>query len=163
MKVDVLIVLGAPNSPSGKLSRIALGRLDACFNLYKKGRHILCTGGWGKHFNTSKEAHALYAKKYLMEKGVQDNDFLDFALSSNTVEDALKIKPIISTLENPQLTVITSDYHINRVKLIFQLVLENYPINYLGVQTDLPEKQMKVLIEHEQTAIQSIISNGLYY
>ena len=92
-----------------------------------------------------------------------ENDFLDFALSSNTVEDAVKAKPIISTLQDPQLTVITSDYHIERVKLIFQHVLENFHINYLNVKTDLPEKQMKVLIDHEQDAIQTIVKNGLYY
>lgn len=163
MKNEVLIVLGGPNDPTGKLSNIALDRLEECFTLYEKGKRILCTGGWGKHFNTSKEAHATYAKKYLIEKDIPGNDFLDIAISSNTVEDAVKVKEIISKLENPQLTVITSDYHVERVKLIFQHVLKNHAINYVGVKNDLPKKDLKILIEHEKTAIQSINKNGLHY
>jgi uncharacterized SAM-binding protein YcdF (DUF218 family) len=163
MNNEILIVLGAPNDPSGNLSKIAIDRLDACFNLYEKNKRILCTGGWGQQFNTSEEAHATYAKRYLIEKGVSENDFLELALSSNTVEDAAKVKEIISNLEHPQLTVITSAYHVDRVKLIFRQVLKNYDIHYVGVKSDLPEEQLNILIKHEKKAIQSIRKNGLYY
>lgn len=119
MKKEVLIILGSPNSPSGKLSDISLSRLNYCVNHYQTGNLILCTGGWGAHFNTSEHAHASLAKQYLIENGILEAVFLDFALSGNTVEDAVKAKEILSKLDNIKLTIITSDYHVNRVKLIF--------------------------------------------
>ena len=69
MKKEVLIILGSPNSPSGALSDISISRLNDCVNRYQKGDFILCTGGWGAHFNISKSSHAALAKQYLMGKG----------------------------------------------------------------------------------------------
>ena len=38
-------------------------------------------------FNPTSLPHAYYSKQYLLHKGVKENDFLEFVLSSNTVED----------------------------------------------------------------------------
>lgn len=160
---EVLIVLGAPNSPTGKLSKISKSRLDCCVKLFSPGKFVLCTGGWGKHFNTSKEAHAIYAKRYLLKKGVSEENFLDNALSENTVDDAVKIASVISGLGELILTVITSDYHLERVKIIFEEVLKGLKIEYIGTQSQLTDKELKSLIEHERSAIAWINKNGLYY
>ncbi|MDY7394166.1 YdcF family protein [Aureibaculum sp. 2210JD6-5] len=160
---EIFIILGSPNSPAGELSQISKSRLNCCVQHYKEGNLVLCTGGWGAHFNVAKKPHALFAKKYLVESGVAENDFLDFALSSNTVDDAVKIKPIIAILENPKLTVITSDYHIKRVKLIFNEILADYKIKYIGVINNLPSEELDALVCHEKTAIDLIVKNGLYY
>lgn len=163
MKNEVLIVLGSPNSPAGELSEISKSRLDFCANIYSEGMLVLCTGGWGEHFNTAKEAHAFYAKKYLIKKGIQKDDFLDFALSENTVDDAVKIKEIVAKLEQPRLTVITSDYHLERVQLIFGEILHGYNIKYMGAPGNIENHLLQHLINHEKEAIQSIVKNGLYY
>lgn len=163
MNKKVLIILGSPNSPSGKLSDISISRLNDCLNRYQKGNLILCTGGWGEHFNTSKKSHATFAKQYLIEKGILEEDFLDFALSGNTVDDAVKIKPIISKLEKSKLTIITSDYHLNRVKIIFNKILENYTMDFIGVKSNLNQEEYNACMQHEIIAINSILQNGLYY
>ena len=163
MKKEVLIILGSPNSPSGKLSDISIGRLNYCVDHYQKGNLIICTGGWGEHFNISKKSHATFAKQYLIEKGLLEEDFLDFALSGNTVDDAVKIKPIISKLKKIKLTIITSDYHLNRVKIIFNEILENYTMDFIGVDSNLEQEAYNALMLHEKKAINSIVQNGLYY
>ena len=163
MKKDVLIVLGSLNSPSGELSTISISRLNYCVKIYQPGNLVLCTGGWGDHFNTSKNSHASYAKQYLIEKGVLESDFLDFALSGHTVDDAVKIKPIVEALENIKLTIITSDYHLNRVKLIFNEILEGYNMDFAGVESHLPKEELEAVAIHEIKAIASILQNGLYY
>lgn len=163
MKKDVLIVLGSPNSSSGELSNISTSRLNYCANIYQPGNLVLCTGGWGDHFNTSTNAHASYAKQYLLEKGLMEIDFLDFALSGHTVDDAVKVKPILSELENIKLTVITSDYHLNRVKLIFIEILEGYDMDFVGVESGLPQEEFEAAVQHENKAVASILQNGLYY
>lgn len=163
MKKEVLVVLGSPNSPDGELSAISKGRLDYCVQLYSKGKLILCTGGWGKQFNTSTEAHAVYAKRYLAEKGVLECDFLDFALSENTVDDAIKIKKIVAKLDNHDLTIITSDFHLERTQLIFQVILKGFSFSCIGVSCKLEKDQLQRLVTHEKAAIKLILINGLYY
>ncbi|MDO5981535.1 YdcF family protein [Flavivirga spongiicola] len=163
MKKEVLVILGSPNSPSGKLSDISISRLNYCINRYQKRNLILCTGGWGKHFNLSKNSHASFAKQYLIKNGLLEEDFLDFALSGNTVDDAVKIKPIISKLGKIKLTIITSDYHLKRVKLIFNEILKSYTMDFIGVESHLEQEAYNALIQHEKSAINSILKNGLYY
>lgn len=163
MKKDVLVVLGASNSPAGELCEVSKSRLDLCVDNYTPGKLVLCTGGWGTHFNTSKEAHAIYAKNYLMEKGVAKEDFLDLAISNNTVDDAVQIKSIISTLGALKLIVVTSDYHLERVKLIFSEVLMEYDIKFIGAPSELENKDFERLIAHENSAIETIKKNGLYF
>ncbi len=163
MKNEVLIVLGSPNSPDGELSEISKSRLELCANVYSKGTLVLCTGGWGEHFNMAKEAHAFYAKDYLIKKGIQKGDFLDFALSENTVDDAVKIREIVANLEQPRLTIITSDYHLERVQLIFGEILHGYDIEFTGAQSNLERDHLQNLDKHEKEAIKTIVENGLYY
>ena len=163
MNKEILVVLGSPNSPTGELSVISKERLDFCLEIYRKEMMILCTGSWGAHFNTASEPHAFYTKKYLMEKGVPEDRFLKFGLSSNTVEDAVKIKDIVSRLENINLKIITSDYHLERVKLIFKEILKNYKMTFFGVKSNFEKEKYNVLVQHEKKAIEGILKNGLYY
>ena len=163
MKKEVLVVLGSPNSPSGELGDISKSRLDCCRKMFAKGQLILCTGGWGPHFNISDKPHAFYGKEYLLGNGLSEEDFLEIALSENTVDDAVKIEPIISNYPNVKLTVITSDYHLDRVALIFKEILKNYEISFVGVESNLDKGTFDTLVKHEKEAINSILKNGLYY
>lgn len=163
MKKEVLIVLGSPNSPLGVLSDISKNRLEYCKTIFKEGNLVLCTGGFGEQFNTSNRAHAIYAKEYLISKGLSEKDFLDVVLSSNTVDDAVKIKPIISKLENIKLIIITSDYHINRVKLIFDEILSDFKIKYIGVESNFKKEIFNSLVQHEDKAVAFILKNGLTF
>jgi uncharacterized SAM-binding protein YcdF (DUF218 family) len=161
---EVLVVLGSPNSSNGELSDIAKSRLDGVNKLYAAGKRILCTGGWGNHFNTTPKAHAEYAWQYLLKKGIPEQAFLEQALSSNTVDDAVKSKMILSKLDNPHITIVTSDFHLERVKLIFKKILPAFEIQFIGVSSAfLTTEQKAAFVAHEQTAIRSIQANGLYF
>ncbi len=161
--IEILVVLGSPNSVLGKLSTISISRLDYCAQHFNKKKRILCTGGFGAHFNTTKIPHATYAKEYLLEQGISTASFLPSALSSNTVDDAVKIKSIISNLENIKLTIISSDYHLKRVEYIFNEILQKHPKTYIGVPSNLDPKALAVLIQHEEKSLESMLKNGIYY
>ena len=161
---NIVIVLGSPNSESGDLSDIAKNRLNFCLQLcLNRSMSILCTGGWGKQFNTTELPHAKYAKDYLISKGLKENQFLDYALSSHTVDDAVKAKEVLEEIECGEITIITSDYHLERVKLVFDEILSGYKKNYVGVANYLPKETEHMLIEHEKESVKSIKENGLYY
>ncbi|MGX1928053.1 YdcF family protein [Flagellimonas sp. 2504JD4-2] len=161
---EVLVVLGSPNSASGELGPIAISRLGRCLDLFQKKSWVLCTGGWSPHFNTAELPHAHYAKAYLVKKGVPEGAFLEFALSKNTVDDAVKAKTVLTELNTEvALTIITSDYHAERAKLIFEEVLNGYAMKFIGVESNLSEMEYEEVLSHEKRAIASIQQNGLYY
>lgn len=163
MSKRILIVLGAPNSPNGNLSSIAKNRLDLCFKILLQSDLILCTGGWGKNFNTASLPHSYYAKEYLLKKGILKSYFLEPAISNNTVDDAVKAKEIISKYKKLKLLIITSDFHINRANLIFKEILKEYTLEFVAAENNLPRHQLKKIVEHEKKSINKIIENGLYY
>lgn len=160
---EILIVLGSPNTPEGELMKIAIDRLNACLELFNKDLNlVLCTGGFGAHFNTTKIPHAQYAVNYLEKRGIPKTHILDIALAANTVDDAVKAKVIISEFNFP-LRVITSEYHLKRVKIIFEAVLPDFRKEYLGIHHNLPKHEMDKLVEHETKSVAGLIKNGVYF
>jgi uncharacterized SAM-binding protein YcdF (DUF218 family) len=162
--MKVLIVLGSPNSENGELGATAVDRLNFCLKVFNpKENYIICTGGFGEHFNTSANPHAAHAMKYLMSKGVNEERFLEFALSANTVEDAVLSKKILEKNNLFSIVVISSDYHLERVKIIFDEILASFAIEYIGVKHNISDFEKEKLIEHEKKAISGILNKGLYY
>lgn len=162
--MEVIIVLGSPNFPDGTLGPIALDRLQGCLSIFNPQKHkILCTGGFGAHFNTSPIAHANYLKDILIQKGVPSTAFLPLALSSNTVEDAVMSKSILKETKFKDLIIITSEYHVARVKFIFTEILKDFNLNFKSVAHHSIDDVLEPLIQHEKVAMDQLISNGLYY
>lgn len=159
----ILVTLGAPNTITGQLSAIAQQRMDACIATYQAGDRILCTGGWGTHFNQAPRPHAYYAQHYLMSKGVPSGAFIEMALSSNTVDDAVKTKAIIEQYPNHSIVVITSDFHKERAELIFREILNWTDLSFIGAESIMSDDERNALIAHEQQAIKQIKETGLYY
>lgn len=158
----IILVLGAPNDESGNLSQIALDRLECAYSLYTNNEHtrILCTGGFGEHFNKSIQPHAYHAKRFLISKGVREADFLEFASSSNTVEDFRKSKSIIEKESPAILLIVTSDFHMERVKILHDLIL-NYPaVVFIPAKSSLMEIELIPLINHEKKAIKQLRDNN---
>jgi vancomycin permeability regulator SanA len=162
--MEVIVVLGSPNFPDGTLGPIALDRLQGCLSIFNPQKHkILCTGGFGAHFNTSPMAHANYLKDFLTLKGVTSTAFLPLALSSNTVEDAVMSKSILKEMEYKDLIIITSEYHMARVKFIFTEILKDFNLKFKAVAHHSIDDVLEPLTQHEKMAMDQLISNGLYY
>ena len=162
--MEVIVVLGSPNFPDGTLGPIALDRLQGCLSIFNSQKHkILCTGGFGAHFNTSPVAHANYLKDFLILKGVPSTAFLPLALSSNTVEDAVMSKSILKETKFKDLIIITSEYHVARVEFIFTEILKDFNLNFKAVTHHSIDDVLEPLIQHEKVAMDKLISNGLYY
>ncbi len=161
---NVIIILGSPNSPKGRLHKIAIGRVNKCLEIFNPETDmILCTGGFGSHFNTTEKPHAAYLKRYLMRKGIAESYFLPFALSSNTVEDATKSKAILLENTFKKVTIITTEYHLRRVQLIFDEILEGIEKTYVPVPNNISKSIFQKFEKHEDKAVEGILRDGLYY
>ncbi len=161
---NVIIILGSPNAVKGRLSKIAIGRARKCLEIFNSETDmILCTGGFGLHFNTTSTPHAEYLKRYLIKNGIPEKHFLPFANSSNTVQDATKSKEILLNYEFKKITIITTEYHTKRVQLIFNEILSDFDKTYLEVINNMSIKSLQKFRNHEIKAIEGILKNGLYY
>lgn len=146
----VIIVLGAPNDKNGNLSSIAISLTE-----YKKNKNckVLCTGGFGEHFNITDKPHGFYTKNYLMQNGIHSSVFLEIALSSNTREDAELSKPILEKNGIDNAILVTSEFHMERAKLLFNKAMPEIKFEYSEAITDICESDFQKLIEHEKNAI----------
>jgi uncharacterized SAM-binding protein YcdF (DUF218 family) len=158
----LILVLGSPNSPNGELYSIAKERCNLALAEFAKrpGWKILLTGGFGPHFNTTDKSHAEYLKRHLTARGIPDNDFVEFAPSSSTQQDASLSKPIVLRHRVPEILVVTSDYHAERARYIFEKEFADTDvrISFSLSKTDpeISDVDLDALIKHERHALRKL-------
>lgn len=152
----VIIVLGSPNDDEGNLSAIAISRCEQAFVEYTKNSDykVLCTGGFGDHFNKTKLPHAKYIKEYMQVLGIPNSAFLDFTLSAYTFEDASLSIPAFESLHIKEVILITSDFHINRAKLLFTAIFPMVSFIFSAAKTLCDDGELQRLASHELMAIE---------
>jgi len=153
-------LLGSPNDNQGNLLSLAHERVLHAISEYKKtGFKILPTGGFGEHFNTSDKPHAYYLKQNLISLGIPEIDILEFALSANTFEDAKLSKQIIDRTDTKNIHVVSSDFHLERVRIIFEKEFIDYHLSFSGSTTHLAFEDLEKLKNHEKKAINYLLKN----
>ncbi len=155
----MIVVLGSPNSEYGELYHIAKERCELALREYgqRPGWKFLLTGGYGAHFNTTDQPHAAYLKRYLIERGVPDQDIVDFAESENTLEDASRSKRVVLKYGVGEICVVTSDYHLDRARYVFEREFADTEvrIKFSVSETDEEECEIDLVSQkkHEREAL----------
>jgi uncharacterized SAM-binding protein YcdF (DUF218 family) len=156
-----IVVLGSPNDNFGNLSTIAISRADKAYSEFcsTDDCKVLCTGGFGQHFNTTDVPHGKYVQNYLISKGVLKSSFIGIALSSFTIEDATLSKLILEKNSIMQVVLVTSDYHMNRARLVFSQIQPSIKFTYSEAKILMDSNSYKKLQQHEQKAIIRDLAN----
>ncbi|MCF7792004.1 MAG: YdcF family protein [Victivallales bacterium] len=154
----MIVILGSPNDDNGNLSSIAMERCNKAIEEYKlhKDYKILLTGGYGEHFNRTSKPHAYYTKKYLISENIPEEKILEFAESSNTIADVKLSKQIIEKYNPEIIVVVTSDFHHDRVKWLFEKELPNREIALSCSKTNLPNEVLAQIKAHEIRALKKL-------
>jgi len=158
----LIIVLGSPNSADGELFNIAKERCNSALLEYRirTDWKLLLTGGFGEHFNRTKHPHAAYLKQYLIMHGVSEFDFVEFAESTNTLEDASLSKPIVLKFNVREILIVTSDFHLDRAKYIFEKEYSGSGVKLTFVttvtNTNLCGIDLESQIEHEKESLKKM-------
>ena len=112
---DYIIIHGAGLLHGDRISRLLSDRIDKAIDIYKKAPtrpKIIPSGGKGDD-ETISEAEAM--EKYLMEKGIPEEDILIENESKTTYENVYNSKKIIDSREGRKYTaLVTSNYHVYR-------------------------------------------------
>lgn len=151
----ILLSLGAPNDAAGKLSTIAMDRLRCVLqlHLFNPDFRILCTGGFGEHFNTAPRPHAFYSQQYLLQQGVPAACLLEGVPSTNTMEDFKLSAPVIEHYHPELLLVVTSDFHMKRARLLCNNYITGIPVVFVPALSTLPADELAKLQAHEEKAL----------
>lgn len=164
--MKLILVLGSPNAADGILSPMAESRLKTCLSVYAKEKvKIMLTGGFGTHFNISDKPHAYHLKQRLIAAGVPEEDILALVESRHSVEDATLSKWAIEEYNPEAITIITSDYHYERAKVIFEAVyapFQGFSFSLASSEKVDPEI-LEPLLRHEKVAMQDLLDNGLRF
>lgn len=160
-----IVILGSPNSDSGELSTIAQERCQLGAELHRQypSYLIIPTGGFGSHFNRSPRPHGAYVRDRLIVLGVPPESITESPVeSTNTIEDAVLLLPVLNLLKPRQVLAVTSDYHLDRAKFVFDKVIPQEVVWY-STRTDENNcsEDLTALREHERRALARLMSQGI--
>lgn len=160
-----IVILGSPNDRNGQLSAIALSRCEKAIAVLEDNptAKIICTGGFGEHFNQTQWPHARYCKQYLMGHGVPECRFLTLVESRFTFEDAILTLPVLKRHQISSIEIITSDFHMNRVQYIFDSIFSDLAVSYSIAHSEMDHTELTALIEHEKRVMQREEANVVNY
>jgi hypothetical protein len=165
---NLIIILGSPNKDDGELLPMALGRLQKGYDIFQEKNSsgdewlVTTTGGHGDHFNKAEQPHVYYAIIHLLNLGLPFDNLTAPSISCDTVDDAVKSQPTIERYQPEEIIVVTSDFHVERVKYIFESLYPDYNITVVGDEY-LPtcdEATKQKLLEHERVELESLKKNG---
>jgi hypothetical protein len=155
MSDKVLVLMGNRTISEGILSIVARKRADKAIELMENDEdfNVIPTGAFGE-FNTSPMPHGELIRNYLMENGIDQSRILPHTTSSNTIEDAYGVLRVVNELTKEdrkrlQIHVVTSHFHMERVKFIFGQVLQGHKLVYhaLDISDDADAEKDELLYE----------------
>ncbi len=154
----VIIILGGQNDADGNLLSISLERCEQAFQEWTRhpGYLILPTGGFGAHFNTSALPHERLVTQRMIELGIPESAILPGIHSGNTIEDAELAKPVIEQHGFSRIIVVTSDFHHERARHLFEKAFPKHALGMAVCKSDLPADELKSRLAHETAALQRL-------
>lgn len=160
--MNIVIILGEKLNRDGSISSILKHRLDKFINIQnKKNYKIIVSGGKVEKKALHTEAYAM--KRYLMNIGnVPKEKIITENKAQNTVENALFSLKIISKYTNiKSITIITSKFHMKRVKHIFNHYFKNLNANivFLTTKNGLTNTQTKIRLSNEKKYLTHFLNN----
>jgi uncharacterized SAM-binding protein YcdF (DUF218 family) len=161
MLLNVIILLGAQNDNNGKLSNMAVSRIQGAIRKYVEfpGSKLLIHGGYG-HFNNTNRPHSYYVEQYLLNQGIKKTDIIAKLETANTVEEAAFSKNFLDAFEINSICVVTSEFHIRRAKLIFEHFFKPHLLTFVGTLNGVSSRFLQSLYSQEEKRIKEINKQG---
>ncbi len=127
---DAVIVLSHRREPDGGLSNEYIGRLE-------KGIKLVL-GGKAENLVLCSETATEDVKKYVIKKGISEENIVLQSKSKDTVGEAFFTKKFLFSKGWKSVFVVSSDYHLlYRAALIFDFILgKGYNVEYLYSKSD---------------------------
>ena len=143
------VIFGYKLNKNNKIHPILKKRLDLFISKYKKGDKVILSGG-----NTNKNTHtqayimSKYIRKYI---DIKKKEILIENKSLDTIQNILFTFKILKKKNIRKFTIISSIWHLNRIKKIINNISErSLDITFLGSEKIYPENKKETsLIKSE--------------
>jgi len=151
-----IVVLGGGIDLKGNLPPHVYQRLDRAIELHQKlpGSKIVLTGKYSFLYGAEKppatEAEKMCA--YLLSKKIPKKNILLEKNSKDTISNAYYLKKnIFLPKRETRAIIITSHFHLQRVKYIFQKIFgPDYRLEFIGLQEHLDESSEKKVVQRQK-------------
>ena len=161
-KYDLIAILGYGFSKDWKLSLNTYHRMKIGADLYKKGvaKKIAVCGRWSINYDLKNivppTTEAEEMKKVLVDLGIPEEDILKEDWSKDTIGNAFFLKTkIVKPLSFEKILVTCADYHLERVKFIFNKVFEeSYLVDFFPVTTKSVNNKDFIALQREVLQMQ---------
>ncbi len=153
MSSNLLVLLGNENEPNGELTIVAQSRAKYALEYLKEHSDykVIPTGAFGEKFNRSSIPHGELLARYLIINGIDQDRILPFTRTSNTVEDAYGVLRAINVTPGiKEIHVVTSLFHMKRVKYIFGRALQGYKLEYHEVEDHTNDNKRRLDKDEEK-------------
>ena len=102
---------------------------------------IIPTGTFGKSFNQTDRPHFRILADHLTEHGIDGGRIVPALSSARTLEDALAVRTIAVRHAVRDITIVTSTYHMPRVRFLFARILFDYELTFVAATSISPEPE----------------------
>lgn len=163
-KKELLVLLGNTNSLDGSISEITKSRARLAIELLQQEANlvVIATGGFGKEFNESSTAHGELVSKFLIANGIDKTRIWPYASGSNTVQDAMSVLKALEEEGHIQrVHIVTSRFHGERVKYIFEQLFRNYELEYHFADDPTDPVELAALRRKEKESLANLQGMGL--
>ena len=138
---SAILILPHLMTQEGELSSESKSRCKKAIEIYNSGHfEYLITSGWDYRADSNLKICDAMAEFLINKYSIRSNKIIRDGFSRDTVGDAFFIKRNVVNKHNIlNLTVITSDYHVNRAEYIFRKFFSKTPtqINFKASKTKL--------------------------
>ncbi|MFD6971290.1 YdcF family protein [Streptomyces sp. NPDC059949] len=160
----LVAVLAAPNDEHGELSVMARDRSRTALDLVRStpGARLVLTGGFGAQFNTTDVPHWRHCARWLRSQGMGPGEFADCLETRHSSDDVLFLRELTRRHGTGRVTVVTSDYHADRIRYLLDLVLPAAAVRAV-VHPSLPPAQQAQLRGHDEAALAKSVAAALLF
>lgn len=159
--MHLITLLGAQNDERGNLSDMAVLRAEGALEAYRStpGSRFLIHGGYG-HFNRAERPHGYYLRQFLLGRGLDPSHVLGVLESAHTVDEGLRTYRFLDGRDAIGLTIVTSNHHMARARLIFEHFFSPALLEYVSTGDGVDEDELRTRRAHEAMRVEEILDQG---
>lgn len=151
----VLVVLSHLMSSRGVLSDESIARAEYAIKIFRRHNYkFIVTSGWAYRSDYAIPISDVVSAFVCSHSDIQPVEIISDTHARDTVGDAYFLRRLSQVHHFTEMTVVTSDYHVERSEIIFKKILCN-TVNVKIIGVDTKNKLNPKILQHEKKSIEA--------
>ena len=151
-----VVILGGQNDHNGILSEFTKKRIEKFYEIYKcnKNLKVILSGG----FRFSTISHCKIVRKIITKEIPDIIIEKEFEQNNDTIDEAINLAKYFSKIDySGQIIILTSNWHLDRSKYLFDTTFKN--INKINLEYITTNENNTQYIKNEKIKLDELINN----